>query len=115
MIFLLIILILGAAVFGVILIPLTIIKIAKDTCYNFEDLNVPKTDFGVKPWESEEEVLPPCSDDDFFAEEDDEDPADPEVCSDIPFEELKKLKELLDMEIITPEEFEAKKKQLLGL
>ena len=33
----------------------------------------------------------------------------------IPLEELKKLKELLDMEIITPEEFEAKKKQLLGL
>ena len=30
-------------------------------------------------------------------------------------EELKKLKELLDMDIITQEEFDAKKKQLLGL
>ena len=32
-----------------------------------------------------------------------------------PYEELKKLKELLDMDIITKEEFDAKKKQLLGL
>ena len=32
-----------------------------------------------------------------------------------PYEELKKLKELLDLDIITNEEFEAKKKQLLGL
>ena len=30
-------------------------------------------------------------------------------------EELKKLKELLDMEAITKEEYEAKKKELLGL
>ena len=30
-------------------------------------------------------------------------------------EELKKFKELLDMGIITQEEFDAKKKQLLGL
>ena len=30
-------------------------------------------------------------------------------------DELKKLKELLDMDIITQEEFDAKKKQLLGL
>lgn len=33
----------------------------------------------------------------------------------IPSEELKKLHELLQMEIITQEEFDAKKKQLLGL
>ena len=32
-----------------------------------------------------------------------------------PAEELKKMKELLDMDIITQEEFDAKKKQLLGL
>ena len=32
-----------------------------------------------------------------------------------PYEEVKKLKELLDMGIITQEEFDAKKKQLLGL
>ena len=32
-----------------------------------------------------------------------------------PAEELKKMKELLDLEIITQEEFDAKKKQLLGL
>ena len=32
-----------------------------------------------------------------------------------PYEELKKLKELLDMDIITKEEFETKKKQLLDL
>ncbi len=32
-----------------------------------------------------------------------------------PAEELKKMKELLDMGIITEEEFDAKKKQLLGL
>ena len=31
------------------------------------------------------------------------------------FEKLKQLKELLDMGIITNDEFEAKKKQLLGL
>ena len=30
-------------------------------------------------------------------------------------DELKKFKELLDMEVITQEEFDAKKKQLLGL
>lgn len=35
--------------------------------------------------------------------------------SPIPIEELKKLKELLDMDIITQEEFDSKKKQLLGL
>ena len=32
-----------------------------------------------------------------------------------PAEELKKMKELLDMGIITQEEFDSKKKQLLGL
>lgn len=32
-----------------------------------------------------------------------------------PYEELKKLKELLDMGIVTEEEFNIKKKQLLGL
>ncbi len=32
-----------------------------------------------------------------------------------PAEEIKKFKELLDMEVITQEEFDAKKKQLLGL
>ena len=32
-----------------------------------------------------------------------------------PYEELKKLKELLDMGILTEEEFQLKKKQLLGL
>ena len=32
-----------------------------------------------------------------------------------PYEEIKKLKELLDLEIITQEEFDAKKKQLLDL
>ena len=32
-----------------------------------------------------------------------------------PYEELKKLKELLDMEILTEEEFQLKKKQILGL
>jgi len=32
-----------------------------------------------------------------------------------PYEEMKKLKELLDMDIITKEEFETKKKQLLDL
>ena len=32
-----------------------------------------------------------------------------------PYEEVKKLKELLDMDIITKEEFETKKKQLLDL
>ena len=32
-----------------------------------------------------------------------------------PAEEVKKMKELLDMGIITQEEFDAKKKQLLGL
>ena len=35
--------------------------------------------------------------------------------ADDPYEELKKTKELLDMGIITQEEFDAKKKQLLGL
>ncbi len=32
-----------------------------------------------------------------------------------PYEELKKLKELLDLDIVTKEEFEAKKKKLLDL
>ncbi len=32
-----------------------------------------------------------------------------------PYEEMKKLKELLDLDIITPEEFARKKKELLGL
>ena len=41
-------------------------------------------------------------------------PAVPAAGSD-PYEELKKLKELLDMDIITKEEFETKKKQLLDL
>lgn len=31
------------------------------------------------------------------------------------YEELKELKELLDLDIITPEEFNAKKKQLLDI
>ena len=35
--------------------------------------------------------------------------------NDIPLDELKKLKELLESDIITQEEFDAKKKQLLGL
>ena len=39
----------------------------------------------------------------------------PTIQSLSPAEELKKLKELLDMEILTQEEFDAKKKQLLGL
>ena len=41
-------------------------------------------------------------------------PQAPPAASD-PYEELKKLKELLDMDIITQEEFDAKKKQLLDL
>lgn len=40
--------------------------------------------------------------------------AAPAAISD-PYEELKKLKELLDLDIITQEEFETKKKQLLDL
>jgi len=32
-----------------------------------------------------------------------------------PVEEIKKYKELLDMEVITQEEFDIKKKQLLGM
>ena len=81
-----------------------------------------------KPWQTEEyfdwdgteedgfdEEEPPYTDEDSFAEEKDEDPDDPEAYPGIPLEELKKLKELLDMEIITREEFEAKKKQMLGL
>ena len=40
--------------------------------------------------------------------------AAPETATD-PYEELKKLKELLDLDIITKEEFEAKKKKLLDL
>ena len=32
-----------------------------------------------------------------------------------PYEEMKKLKELLDLDIITQEEFARKKKELLGL
>ena len=51
---LLIIVTVGMAVFGVILIPLVIVKIAKDTCYNFEPLNILKTDYDIKPWEIEE-------------------------------------------------------------
>lgn len=38
-----------------------------------------------------------------------------EAAASDPYEEVKKLKELLDMEIITPEEFDRKKKQLLDL
>ena len=37
-----------------------------------------------------------------------------DIASD-PYEELKKLKDLFDMGVITQEEFDAKKKQLLGL
>ena len=37
------------------------------------------------------------------------------VKADDPYEELKKLKELLDMGIVTQEEFDTKKKQLLDL
>lgn len=51
---LLIIVTVGMAVFGIMLIPLVIFKIAKDTCYNFEPLNVLKTDYDSKPWEIEE-------------------------------------------------------------
>ena len=40
--------------------------------------------------------------------------AEPSATED-PYEELKKLKELLDLGIITEEEFDAKKKQLLDL
>lgn len=39
----------------------------------------------------------------------------PKSSNDIPLDELKKLKELLESDIITQEEFDAKKKQLLGL
>lgn len=51
---LLIIVTVGMAVFGIMLIPLVIFKIAKDTCYNFEPLNISKTDYDIKPWEIEE-------------------------------------------------------------
>ena len=37
------------------------------------------------------------------------------VVADTPADEIKKYKELLDMGVITQEEFDAKKKQLLGL
>ncbi|MBO5223231.1 MAG: SHOCT domain-containing protein [Clostridia bacterium] len=39
----------------------------------------------------------------------------PQVAALSPAEELKKFKELLDMGVITQEEFDAKKKALLGL
>lgn len=42
-------------------------------------------------------------------------PSNTKPSNDIPLNELKKLKELLDCGIITQEEFDAKKKQLLGL
>ena len=41
-------------------------------------------------------------------------PSRPQAAMD-PYEELKKLKELLDLDIVTKEEFEAKKKKLLDL
>jgi hypothetical protein len=41
--------------------------------------------------------------------------ASPPSSASDPYEELKKLKELLDMDIITKEEFDIKKKQLLDL
>ena len=41
-------------------------------------------------------------------------PSGPQAVMD-PYEELKKLKELLDLDIVTKEEFEAKKKKLLDL
>ena len=41
-------------------------------------------------------------------------PSVPQAVMD-PYEELKKLKELLDLDIVTKEEFEAKKKKLLDL
>lgn len=45
----------------------------------------------------------------------DDEPAAPSAASVSPAEELKKFKELLDMGAITQEEFDAKKKQILGL
>lgn len=42
-------------------------------------------------------------------------PSNTKSSNDIPLDELKKLKELLECGIITQEEFDAKKKQLLGL
>ena len=42
-------------------------------------------------------------------------PSNTVISENSPFEEIKKYKELLDMGIITQEEFDAKKKQLLGL
>lgn len=42
-------------------------------------------------------------------------PSNTKSSNDIPIDELKKLKELLECGIITQEEFDAKKKQLLGL
>ena len=42
-------------------------------------------------------------------------PAAPQAPATDPYEELKKLKELLDMGIVTQEEFDAKKKKLLDL
>lgn len=44
-----------------------------------------------------------------------QDSTTPSVSAADPYEELKKLKELLDMNIITQEEFDTKKKQLLEL
>ncbi len=41
--------------------------------------------------------------------------APPSTTSSIPTEELIKLKELMDASILTQEEFDAKKKQLLGI
>lgn len=66
------------------------------------------TDMFQKDISRLEEIMRLNSDDDI--------PSINETSSnEIPIEELKKLKELLDMGIITQEEFDSKKKQLLGL
>jgi len=44
-----------------------------------------------------------------------QEPADTDPVKMDPYEEMKKLKELLDLDIITQEEFARKKKELLGL
>lgn len=44
-----------------------------------------------------------------------QEPADTDSVKMDPYEEMKKLKELLDLDIITQEEFARKKKELLGL
>ena len=44
-----------------------------------------------------------------------QDSADANIVKPDPYEEMKKLKELLDLDIITQEEFARKKKELLGL